>query len=462
MAQMPCTAAVITLLVDRRKSLLWTAESPVATLRARVFPPTVHAPEAPRATAGHAIPPRSRFRLVVVTTVWLSTLLATLSTVLTAPPSVAAPVCNHKTATIIGSRARNVLRGTPKPDVIFAGAGSDVVWGRGGNDIVCGGYGADLIYGGGGADHLLGGYQNDLVIGGMGPDVLIGGYGYDVCGPGNDKRFCNVTDSQPGRPLTAAFYYPWYPQGWGNRAKGYTRFHPSLGWYDGGKVSIVGKQIAAMRYAHIQAGIASWWGDGSVTDKHMPALLKAAAPTHFRWTIYYEREGHGDPSRSRIEHDLALLGARYGTNRSYLRIGGRFVVFVWADAGDRCDMAKRWRGMQRLGVYVVLKLFPGFENCRYQPDWWHQYAPAGAVQDMRPWSFTISPGFWHGGSSTPTLRRDLDRWRYDVQRMNRVHARLHLVTTFNEWGEGTAVESAAEWKSASHRGRYLDVLHKGG
>jgi hypothetical protein len=34
-----------------------------------------------------------------------------------------------------------------------------------------------------------------------------------------------------------------------------------------------------------------------------------------------------------------------------------------------------------------------------------------------------------------------------------------LVTTFNEWGEGTAVESAQEWASASGYGTYLDTLH---
>jgi hypothetical protein len=33
-----------------------------------------------------------------------------------------------------------------------------------------------------------------------------------------------------------------------------------------------------------------------------------------------------------------------------------------------------------------------------------------------------------------------------------------LVTTFNEWGEGTSVESADEWKSASGLGAYLDAI----
>ena len=36
---------------------------------------------------------------------------------------------------------------------------------------------------------------------------------------------------------------------------------------------------------------------------------------------------------------------------------------------------------------------------------------------------------------------------------------LQLITTFNEWGEGTAVESAQEWASASGYGSYIDALH---
>jgi hypothetical protein len=33
-----------------------------------------------------------------------------------------------------------------------------------------------------------------------------------------------------------------------------------------------------------------------------------------------------------------------------------------------------------------------------------------------------------------------------------------LVTTFNEWGENSATESAAEWASPSGYGQYLDAL----
>jgi hypothetical protein len=40
--------------------------------------------------------------------------------------------------------------------------------------------------------------------------------------------------------------------------------------------------------------------------------------------------------------------------------------------------------------------------------------------------------------------------------------RFQLITSFNEWGEGTAIESAPEWASASGYGAYLDALHAAG
>src|SRR5262249_14214635 len=58
--------------------------------------------------------------------------------------------------------------------------------------------------------------------------------------------------------------------------------------------------------------------------------------------------------------------------------------------------------------------------------------------------------------------RDLDRWKRNVRDMVASGADFQLVTTFNEWGEGTAVESALEWESASGFGTYLDALHANG
>jgi hypothetical protein len=266
-------------------------------------------------------------------------------------------------------------------------------------------------------------------------------------------------DVQPSLPIRAAFYYPWFPETWGPSTDRYTNYHPSLGWYDSSDVGVVSQHIAAMQYGGIQAGIASWWGQGSKTDQRIPTLLRAADGTTFRWSLYYEPEAQGDPTVSQIHDDLTYMVSHYGNDPSFLRINGRPVVFVYADGNDGCGMASRWAQANTMNAYIVLKVFPGYKTCADQPAGWHQYGPASATSDMSPYSYTISPGFWKKGETTPRLTRDLSRWQNQVAAMASSTAQFQLITTFNEWGEGTAVESADEWSSASGYGKYLDVLH---
>ncbi len=72
----------------------------------------------------------------------------------------------------------------------------------------------------------------------------------------------------------------------------------------------------------------------------------------------------------------------------------------------------------------------------------------------------ISPGFDERSEPAPRLSRDPARWRDDVAAMVSSGARWQLVLTFNEWPEGTSVESAQEWATPSGYGAYLDVLHE--
>ncbi|MDH5314667.1 MAG: hypothetical protein OEW66_12650 [Actinomycetota bacterium] len=364
---------------------------------------------------------------------------------------------------IQGTPGRDVLVGTSGADVIDAGGGNDVVRGLGGRDVLCGGGGADLLFGGSGSDDIAGGPGKDLVVGGPGLDALNGGPGPDVCGDRRDRlgRTCEWRDRQPRPPILASFYYPWFPEAWDQGGiDPYTQFRPSLGRYDLDRASVRRAHLDAMRWAGMQAGIASWWGRGTRTDRRITPLLRSTDGRGFRWSVYHEGEGQGDPSSAQIAADLASIGARFGTDRNFLRIGGRFVVFVYAEPGDGCEMADRWSGASALGAFVVLKVFSGFEACASQPDAWHQYAPAVAADDQRPYSYSVSPGFWKADEASPRLGRNLDRWRRDVRRMMNTRVTFRLVTTFNEWGEGTAVESAREWRSRSGRGRYLDVLRR--
>jgi hypothetical protein len=275
-------------------------------------------------------------------------------------------------------------------------------------------------------------------------------------------------DTQPGFPIRAAFLYPWFPEAWNQQGYNpFTNYTPSLGFYDSSSVSVIHDHISAMTYGNINAAILSWWGQGSRTDQRVATILGAtpgSSNPSFRWSLYYENESQGDPSVTQIENDLQYIQSHYGSDASFLRVNGKFVLFVYADAVDGCGMADRWlQADNALGhpAYLVLKVFAGYRFCASQPDSWHQYSPAVATDQQRGFSYAISPGFWKKGEA-PRLVRDLSTWTSNVRSMVAAGDPWQLVTTFNEWGEGTSVESAVEWASASGFGQYLDVLHDNG
>lgn len=266
-------------------------------------------------------------------------------------------------------------------------------------------------------------------------------------------------DQQPAFPVHAAFYYPWFPQAWNQQGYNpFTNYNPSLGFYNGSDPAVISNHIAAMQYGGQDAGIASWWGQGSHEDGRIPLLLQGADSTSFRWALYYENEAYGDPSVAAISDDLTYINANYGQEKSYLRHGGKPVIFVYMGGADGCATATRWKQANAGAFYVVLKVFAGYTSCADQPDSWHQYAPSSAI-DSHPTAVSISPGFYKKGEAAPRLARNLSRFAQNVQSMKDSGAPWQLTTTFNEWGEGTSVESATQWSSPSGYGSYLDILH---
>jgi hypothetical protein len=251
--------------------------------------------------------------------------------------------------------------------------------------------------------------------------------------------------TQPSFPIRAAFYYPWFPQAWNQGGVyPYSNYIPLKGLYDSGNRQLIQAHIAEMQRGKIQAGIASWWGRGHHTDSRVPALLDEASGSSFRWTLYYEAEGSANPAAATIQEDLAWISSRFAGHSAFLRVAGRPVLFVYGDPGDGCGMADRWVEANRsFRFYLVLKVFAGYKTCLSQPDSWHQYAPAKAADAQLPHSYSIAPGFWKVQES-PRLGRDVTRWRANIRDMKASGARWQLVVSWNEWGEGTQVESSTQ------------------
>jgi hypothetical protein len=262
-------------------------------------------------------------------------------------------------------------------------------------------------------------------------------------------------------PIRAAFYYPWFPETWKVHGQ-LTHYAPDLGYYRTANPKVEDRHIAALTYGGMNAAISSWRGPGHYTDVRLASLLARTVARHspLRWAVYDEHDP--EASVSAIAADLTYIRDHLAKSPAYLRVGGKFVVFVYNDAPG-CGTAATWRAANaQIGnaAYVDLKIFPGYRSCPDQPDSWHQYAPAVAVSRADQYAVSVSPGFWRADQGTPQLQRDPARFAADVRTMIASHARWQLVTTFNEWGEGTAVEGARQWRSTSGYGQYLDILHR--
>jgi hypothetical protein len=237
--------------------------------------------------------------------------------------------------------------------------------------------------------------------------------------------------------------------------------------------------IADMQYADITMGIASWFGQGTTTDTHWPALMQAAQGTGFGWAPYYEPEGVSDPSPQQIANDLHYIWTTYRTADlvSPVSLPGKgMVVFVYnADDPTQakgCDTVSRWIQARQLlhdqfneSIYIDLKVFPSYRTCAGTPaiDGWHQYGPASANQDFSTapgdGSYAISPGYWKAGATygtAPFLARDRTRWQASIAGMRASGAKWQLITTYNEWGEGTAIESSSGCRNPAPAGTYCD------
>ncbi len=281
-------------------------------------------------------------------------------------------------------------------------------------------------------------------------------------------------------PIRAAFYYPWFPQAWVQQGQNpFTNYQPTRGFYSDDETTIRA-QIADMQYGGISVGIASWFGRGSSTEANWPALISAAQGTGFGWAPYYEPEGTSDPTPAQIADDLNYLYKQYGgTNTdsglAYLSNKGMPVFVYNADdltQAKGCDTVSRWTTARQLlksqyseSIYLDLKVFPGYRSCAGTSavDGWHQYAPASASQNFSTapgdGSYAISPGFWKSGTpygTAPFLARDRTRWQQNIAAMNASGATWQLITTYNEWGEGTAIESASGCRVTVPSGTYCD------
>jgi hypothetical protein len=276
--------------------------------------------------------------------------------------------------------------------------------------------------------------------------------------PGRASPSAPVPRPEPhavSAPIRAAFYYPWFPETehWA------THFAPALGRYDSSTPAVLSAHVATARSVGLDAFVSSYWGRTSPTGRRLPLLLNAAEAQGFHVTVYYEPESNPTPpTGGELRADFSSL-AKLTSHPGWLWVDGKPVLFVYNTDGEAsCRAVSRLVDASAGRFYLNLKVFDGYLGCATQPDGWHQYGPATGYDQQGAYSATVSPGFYKFSEKAPRLTRDPTRFQSDLRRQVESGARWQLISTFNEWGEGTAVEEAQQWSSTSGHGTYLDAM----
>jgi hypothetical protein len=284
-----------------------------------------------------------------------------------------------------------------------------------------------------------------------------------------------------------AFYYPWYAVSEGPSGipfhweEGITDF-PMMGLYDSADEKVILAHMTMAEYAGIDGFISSWWGAGSFEDNQLPRILDVAERVDFQISIYYESVR--ELTKQSIIDELTYVVDTYGDHPCFLKDSGRPVLFIYAVSYENRD-SSFWLDVRRgleanVGPVVLigdtfnpkyLQVFEGFHNYVHldeDPEEFYKgaseslkiglnasdlnevfssaYDGEEIIVDLKSFFLTVIPG--NDIIGKPELKLDRQDgnlyWNFwevaiglDVDSV--------LITSWNEWHEGTEIEPSMEY-----------------
>ena len=292
----------------------------------------------------------------------------------------------------------------------------------------------------------------------------------DIAVAGNRK---NAIDDEK---LVLAFYYAWYRNdGWWRYWPLRAAHHPVLGAYNSSDPKVIAQHIKWAKEAGIDGFIVSWWGINSIANNNTRKIIEIANREDFTITIYYETTktmGKTDEdAKNEIIDEITYIIDTYSDESCFLRFENRPVIFVYALWTHTRyfweNVTKALR--EKMNIFLI---GDGKPNEYPYFDGYHLYNP----KDIPPESLlnsykkfkeffptkllaaTVIPGFDNrkikkDGSHMPRYggRTYNEFWNVAVEGK----ADWVLITSWNEWWEGSEIEPSWEYKE-----KYLELTRK--
>jgi uncharacterized protein YraI len=274
--------------------------------------------------------------------------------------------------------------------------------------------------------------------------------------------------AQPPQPLVLAFYYAWYDL---NTWQSGTVPDVPQELYASRDTASMARQVDQAKGAGIDAFIVSWYGPqtkDNQTETNLGQLLDIAAARGFSAAVDFETQGPFFPDKTSVIDALQYLLTTHAEHPAYLRYQGKPVVFFWRQ--QRFSVAE-WQEIRAAvdpnhqaiwiaeGIDINYQdVFDGHHlySIAWSPDVKHTLRDWASrvrrYEDQhgtdRLWVATVMPGY----DDTGTTRSDafsVDRRQGDYYRETWTAAREStpdwvIITSFNEWVEGTAIEPGTQ------------------
>ena len=288
-----------------------------------------------------------------------------------------------------------------------------------------------------------------------------------------------------------AFYYPWYGtpgvSGSWRHWRGINEeektidsstHYPEIEPYDSQNRSLMARHIRQAKEHGIDTFIFSWWGEDDFSDRALPAMLDEAHEQDFKLCVYWERIPKRGDSRVEGSVDtLSYLIEEYGNHPAFLRVDGKPVIFAYGRVMGQVAW-HQWKPIieetrARTGHDFVL-LADGYGNEDYARlfDGLHIYNPVGWVLEKsrehlrneaevrygdavelshryeKIAGCTIIPGYNDTKIREPgkaTGRKNGDIYRILWEEAIRAGADWVVITSWNEWHEGSEIEPSVEY-----------------
>ena len=275
--------------------------------------------------------------------------------------------------------------------------------------------------------------------------------------------------------LVLAFYYAWFDQAtW---KSGQLSDQPAQP-YDSRDRATIQRHVAQAKSAGIDALVQSWYGPSgganNMTESNFATLLDVSAASGLRAAVDFETQGPFFNSAGDVQSALATLLADHARHPAYLKVNGKPVVFFWRQQHFGVDAWAAIRQQvdpEHKSIWIAegtdlayLRVFDGIHL--YSVAWSADPAPVlvnfgakvrKAAQDLggfRYWVATAMPGYddtrlrgaQAGGFARP--RANGDYFRATFSGAAKSGADWTIVTSFNEWLEGSQIEPSVSYGDA--------------